>query len=216
VNATVTVTSLQVVAGWEGFGAACAPAELTEADPGASDAATAYGDAGGINLTNITSCWSSLAFGAIFEPAVEAADTALRRPQLVTVDGEVTAVVARWHSHMVPAEVAAFAREVVAAAGPTSRGRAKALLFAASRAASFAVAAGLELRPEVVFCPPVIERFIVANELAPRPQTVPGPRDGGWHRRSCRRSLLSARPHLARARVPVPAGTVHHNRPCQM
>ena len=75
----------------------------------------------------------------------------------------MTAVIARWHSHMVPAEAAVFARQVVSSAGPASRGRAKALLFAASRAASFAVAAGLELRPEVVFCPPVIERFIVAN-----------------------------------------------------
>lgn len=76
VNATVTVTSLQVVAGWEVLGAACAPAEVTEADPGASDGATAYGEPGGMNLTNISSCWSSLAFGAIFDPAVQAANTA--------------------------------------------------------------------------------------------------------------------------------------------
>jgi integrase len=64
---------------------------------------------------------------------------------------------------MVPAEAAVFARQVVAAAGPTRRARARALLFAASRAASFAVAVGLELCPDVVFHPAVIERFIVAN-----------------------------------------------------
>ena len=40
--------------------------------------------------------------------------------------------------------------------------RAKAWLFAASRLAGFAIRAGLELRAEVVFCPPVIERFTVS------------------------------------------------------
>jgi integrase len=64
---------------------------------------------------------------------------------------------------VVPADAAAFSREVVARAAPATKDRAKALLFAASRAASFACGAGLELRAEVVFCPPVIERFIVVN-----------------------------------------------------
>jgi integrase len=124
------------------------------------------------------------------------------------VDGEVTAVVARWHSHMVPAEVAAFAREVVAAAGPTSRGRAKALLFAASRAASFAVAAGLELRPEVVFCPPVIERFIVANGRvfsAPTARTL---------RTNCRclGRALQAYPEPAPVRLPRERAKAPYNQ----
>ena len=79
---------------------------------------------------------------------------------------EVASVIARWHSDMVPADAAAFARQVVARAAPASKARAKALLFAASRAASFALGAGLELRAEVVFCPAVIERFIVANARA--------------------------------------------------
>jgi integrase len=48
-------------------------------------------------------------------------------------------------------------------AAPAAKGRAKALLFAASRLAAFAISTGLELRPEVVFCPAVTERFIVAN-----------------------------------------------------
>ena len=75
-------------------------------------------------------------------------------------------MVARWHSRSVPVEAARFAREVVAQAAPANKDRAKAWLFAASRLAGFAVMAGLELGPEVVFCPPVIERFIVASERA--------------------------------------------------
>jgi integrase len=82
------------------------------------------------------------------------------------VDNEVTATVARWHSRCVPVEAARFARAVVAQAAPATKDRAKAWLFAASRLAGFAAAAGLELRPEVVFCPPVIERFIVSSERA--------------------------------------------------
>lgn len=62
---------------------------------------------------------------------------------------------------MVPPEAAAFAREVVAAARPASAARAKALLYAASRLAAFAVSRGLELSPEAVLGPSVVERFIV-------------------------------------------------------
>ena len=69
----------------------------------------------------------------------------------------------RWHSSVVPPEATAFAREVVAMAGPATKARAKALLFAASRLGAFALGAGLELRPEVVFSPAVVERFIVVN-----------------------------------------------------
>ena len=72
-------------------------------------------------------------------------------------------MVARWHSRMVPAEAARFAREVVAGPPRPAKGRAKALLFAASRAGDFALRSGLELRAEVVFCPAVIERFIVGQ-----------------------------------------------------
>ena len=55
---------------------------------------------------------------------------------------------------------------MVARAAPASKDRAKAWLFAASRLACFALGAGVELRAEVVFCPPVIERFIVVNSRA--------------------------------------------------
>ena len=76
-----------------------------------------------------------------------------------------SAAIACWRPKMVPPEAARFAREVVRAA-PATKDRAKAWLFAASRLASFAVGTGLELRAEVVFCPPVIERFIVVNARA--------------------------------------------------
>jgi integrase len=71
-----------------------------------------------------------------------------------------------WRPTTVPNEAAAFAREVVARAGPATPGRAKALLFAAGRLARFALSTGLELRPEVVFCPAVVERFILSSEGA--------------------------------------------------
>jgi hypothetical protein len=79
------------------------------------------------------------------------------------VDNEVTVTVARWHSDSVPPQAARFAREVVVEAAPATKDRAKAWLFAASRLVGFAVMAGLELAPEVVFCPAVIERFILAG-----------------------------------------------------
>ena len=120
----------------------------------------------------------------------------------------MTTVVARWHSHMVPAEVAVFTREVVAAARPTSRARAKALLFAASRVASFALGAGLELRPEVVFCPPVIERFIVANAQGFSPPTA------RTLRTNCRSlgRALQAYPEPAPVRLPRERAKAPYNQ----
>ena len=100
---------------------------------------------------------------------------------------QVASVIARWHSDMVPADAAAFTREVVARAAPATKARAKALLFAASRAASFAAGTGLELRAEVVFCPAVIERFIVASArafsapTARRCAPTAAPRPGAGH-----------------------------------
>jgi integrase len=75
----------------------------------------------------------------------------------------VAAAIGRWHSRAVPPEAATFARQVVRAAAPPGKARAKALLFAASRLAAFALSTGLELRPGAVFCPDVVERFVVVN-----------------------------------------------------
>ncbi len=54
---------------------------------------------------------------------------------------------------------AAFARDVIAAAAPEGRERAKNLLWAAGRLADYAASLGLDLEPGIVFHPSVIERF---------------------------------------------------------
>ncbi|MGH2879241.1 MAG: hypothetical protein ACRDK4_06510 [Solirubrobacteraceae bacterium] len=58
---------------------------------------------------------------------------------------------------------AAFVREVLARAAPASPARAKALLFAAGRIATFGESVGLELAAEALLCPAVIERFILCG-----------------------------------------------------
>jgi len=73
--------------------------------------------------------------------------------------GLVAGYIACWQPSSVSAEAAAFAREVVAAAAPGGRERAKCLLWAAGKAADYAVSLGLDLAPEVVLHPSVIERF---------------------------------------------------------
>jgi integrase len=79
-----------------------------------------------------------------------------------TADG--AAYVARWRpSSVSPPPAAAFARDVIAAAEPQDRERAKNLLWAAGRladyAASLGLGLGLDLVPETVFRPSVLERF---------------------------------------------------------
>jgi len=56
-------------------------------------------------------------------------------------------------------EAAAFARDVIARAGPERRERAKNLLWAAGKLADYAMPLGLETVPEVVLHPSVTERF---------------------------------------------------------
>jgi integrase len=67
--------------------------------------------------------------------------------------------IARWRPSSVSPPAAAFARQVVPAAGPGGQERAKNLLWAAARLADYAVPLGLEPVPEVVLHPSVIERF---------------------------------------------------------
>ena len=57
------------------------------------------------------------------------------------------------------AKAAAFARDVIARAGPEGRERAKNLLWAAGKLADYAASLGLELTPGVVLHPSVAERF---------------------------------------------------------
>lgn len=84
-----------------------------------------------------------------------------------------------------------FAREVVARAGPVSRSRAKAWLFACSRLAVFAEQHGLELSPGLLLSEPVLERFIGSGCEGLSPASV----------RTLRTSLRA----LARALEPCPA-----------
>jgi hypothetical protein len=67
--------------------------------------------------------------------------------------------IGRWRPVAVSAEAAAFARDVVARAGPQERERAKNLLWAAGRLADWALPLGLDAVPEVLLHPSVAERF---------------------------------------------------------
>ena len=94
-------------------------------------------------------------------------------------------------------QAAAFARQVVPAAGPGGRERAKNLLWAAARLADYAVPLGLDPVPEVVLHPSVIERFA---------RCAPGL--SGVARRTLRTNLrfIARRvvPQLAPADAPLP------------
>jgi integrase len=74
-------------------------------------------------------------------------------------DAEVTAYIGRWRPSSVSPPAAAFARDVITAAGPGGQERAKNLLWAAGKLAGYAASLGLDLVPGVVLHPPVAERF---------------------------------------------------------
>jgi integrase len=107
------------------------------------------------------------------------------------------AYIGRWEPSSVSAEGAAFAREVVARAGPEGRDRAKSLLWAAGKLADYAVPLGLEAVPEVLLHPSVTERF-----------TRCAPGLSGAARRTLRTNLrfIGRRvvPHLYPADLPLP------------
>ena len=74
----------------------------------------------------------------------------------------IAGYIAAWQPSRVPPPAASFARSVAARAGPGTRARANALLWAAARLAAWAVPLGLEAAPEVLLHPSVIERFAVS------------------------------------------------------
>jgi hypothetical protein len=76
-----------------------------------------------------------------------------------TAGAEVAAYIGRWRPSSVSAPAAAFARDVIAQAGPEGRERAKNLLWAAGKLADWALSLGLEAVPEVLLHPSVAERF---------------------------------------------------------
>ena len=75
------------------------------------------------------------------------------------MDAEAAAYAGRWRPSSVSPQAAAFARDAVVKTGPQGRERAKNLLWAAGRLADYAASLGLDLAPETVFHPSVIERF---------------------------------------------------------
>jgi hypothetical protein len=112
----------------------------------------------------------------------------------------VAGYIAGWQpSAAVPAEAAAFARQVVAGCGPLGRDRAKSLLWGASRLAAWTIPLGMEPVPEVLLHPSVIERF-----------TAHAPGISGAARRTLRTNLrFVARrvvPYLDPADAPLPRG----------
>jgi integrase len=72
---------------------------------------------------------------------------------------EIISCIGRWRPSSVSPQAAAFARQAVPLAAPEGRERAKNLLWAAGRLADYAISMGLDLAPEIVFHPSVIERF---------------------------------------------------------
>jgi hypothetical protein len=87
---------------------------------------------------------------------------------------DVPEYIARWRPSSVSRDAACFARAVVKQAAPDGRERAKNLLWAAAKAADFAISLGLEPVPGVVLHPSAIERFAVsaAGLSAPARRTV--------------------------------------------
>jgi integrase len=75
------------------------------------------------------------------------------------VNADVVTYIGRWRPSSVSPGAAAFARDVIAETAPDGRERAKNLLWAAGKLADYALGLGLDLVPEVVFHPSVIERF---------------------------------------------------------
>ena len=111
--------------------------------------------------------------------------------------GDVAAYIGGWRPSPVSPQAAAFARQVVPAAAPGDRERAKNLLRAAGKLADYALGLGLDAVPEVLLHPPAAERF-----------TRCAPGLSGVARRTLRTNLrfLGRRvvPHLYPADAPLP------------
>jgi integrase len=115
----------------------------------------------------------------------------------VNTGAGVTRYVAGWGPPSASPRAAAFARQVVPAARPGGRERAKNLLWAAGKLADHAIGLGLDPVPEVLLHPSVIERFATC-----------APGLSGVARRTLRTNLRfiarRAVPQLAPADAPLP------------
>jgi integrase len=90
---------------------------------------------------------------------------------VVGVCPEPGAVIAAYAPRSLSGQATGCARELVAAATPSTPGRAKALLFAAGRLGAFAERVGLELSPQVLLAPATIERFVLEDCASVSPAT---------------------------------------------
>jgi hypothetical protein len=105
---------------------------------------------------------------------------------------DIGARVAAYRPRSMPEAAGAFARSVVAAAGPPSASRAKALCWSCARLASFGLSVGLEPIPAVLLHASVIERFVVV-----------APGLSGSARRTLRTNLRWVAAHLDGGPAPV-------------
>ncbi len=80
---------------------------------------------------------------------------------------EAGAAIAKWRPRLFDDEVAAFSRSVVTSVGPKSKQRARALLFAAAKLASFAKSLGVSLEAQTVLSRPFIARFVLEAAMSP-------------------------------------------------
>jgi integrase len=103
----------------------------------------------------------------------------------------------RWRPSSVSPQAAASARDVIAAVQPGGQERAKNLLWAAGRLADYAAWLGLELAPEAVLHPSVIERFA---------RCAPGLSGVAWRTLRTSQRFIARRvvPQLYPADVPLP------------
>jgi len=106
----------------------------------------------------------------------------------------VVASITAYRPTSVGEEAAGFARHLVASVGPPSRARARALLWACAKLAAFGQSVGLEVSPEVLLHPSVIERLIVVGCAD---FSVAG-------RRTLRTNLRYMAARLERGRAPCP------------
>lgn len=75
----------------------------------------------------------------------------------------MAAVIAAYRPRSAPAGAGAFARETTAAVAPASVARARALLWACAKLATFGISIGLAPEPAVLLHPSVIERFVLVG-----------------------------------------------------
>jgi hypothetical protein len=85
------------------------------------------------------------------------------REYIYCMTPDVLRAITEFRPRTVPTDATVFARQVTAQSSPSSPQRARALLFATSKLGAFGIACGLDLTPEVMCHPSVIERFCISG-----------------------------------------------------